>query len=72
MWDTTVTSNYDDVDITLYVHSVYMQQWGIIGIRARLNKSENARSMNVSLSGIVGNLPPDRFRLYYNVSSGLC
>lgn len=72
MWDTTVTSNQDDVDITLYVHSVYMQQWGIIGIRARLNKSENARSMNVSLSGIVGNLPPDRFRLYYNVSSGLC
>ncbi len=72
MWDTTVTSNYDDVDITLYVHSVYMQQWGIIGIRARLNKSEDARSMNVSLSGIVGNLPPDRFRLYYNVSSGLC
>lgn len=72
MWDTTVTSNYNDVDITLYVHSVFMQQWGIIGIRARLNKSENARSMNVSLSGIVGNLPPDRFRLYYNVSSGLC
>lgn len=72
MWDTTVTSNYNDVDITLYVHSVYMQQWGIIGIRARLNKSEDARSMNVSLSGIVGNLPPDRFRLYYNVSSGLC
>lgn len=72
MWDTTVTSNYNDVDITLYVHSVYMQQWGIIGIRARLNKFEDARSMNVSLSGIVGNLPPDRFRLYYNVSSGLC
>ena len=72
MWDTTVTSNCNDVDITLYVHSVYMQQWGIIGIRARLNKSENARSMNVSLSGIVGNLPPDSFRLYYNVSSGLC
>lgn len=72
MWDTTVTSNYNDVDITLYVHSVYMQQWGIIGIRARLNKSEDARSMNVSLSGIVGNLSPDRFRLYYNVSSGLC
>lgn len=72
IWDTTVTSNYNDVDITLYVHSVYMQQWGIIGIRARLNKSEDARSMNVSLSGIVGNLPPDRFRLYYNVSSGLC
>jgi hypothetical protein len=72
MWDTTVTSNYNDVDITLYVHSVYMQQWGIIGIRAGLNKSEDARSMNVSLSGIVGNLPPDRFRLYYNVSSGLC
>lgn len=72
MWDTTVTSNYNDVDITLYVHSVYMQQWGIIGIRARLNKSKDARSMNVSLSGIVGNLPPDRFRLYYNVSSGLC
>lgn len=72
MWDTTVTSNCNDVDITLYVHSVYMQQWGIIGIRARLNKSEDARSMNVSLSGIVGNLPPDRFRLYYNVSSGLC
>lgn len=72
MWDTTVTSNYNDVDITLYVHSVYMQQWGIIGIRARLNKFEDARSMNVSLSGIVGNLPQDRFRLYYNVSSGLC
>lgn len=72
MWDTTVTSNCNDVDITLYVHSVYMQQWGIIGIRARLNESENARSMKVSLSGIVGNLPPDRFRLYYNVSSGLC
>lgn len=72
MWDTTVTSKYNDVDITLYVHSVYMQQWGIIGIRARLNKSKDHRSMNVSLSGIVGNLPPDRFRLYYNVSSGLC
>lgn len=72
MWDTTVTSDYNDVDITLYVHSVYMQQWGIIGIRARLNKSKDARSMNVSLSGIVGNLPQDRFRLYYNVSSGLC
>lgn len=72
MWDTTVTSDYNDVDITLYVHSVCMQQWGIIGIRARLDKSEDARSMNVSLSGIVGNLSPDRFRLYYNVSSGLC
>lgn len=72
VWDITLDSQYNDVDINLLVHSAYNQQWGIISFKLRQNGTGTAKSISAFLAEVVGNIPLDRFRLYYNNSSGLC
>lgn len=72
VWDITLNNQYNDVDINLLVHSAYNQQWGIISFRLRQNGTGTAKNISACLAEVVGNIPTDRFRLYYNNSSGLC
>ena len=72
VWDITLNDQYNDVDINLLVHSAYDQQWGIISFRLRQNGTGTAKNIGAYLAEVVGNIPTDRFRLYYNNSSGLC
>lgn len=72
VWDITLNNLYNDVDINLLVHSAYNQQWGIISFRLRQNGTGTAKNISAYLAEVVGNIPTDRFRLYYNNSSGLC
>lgn len=72
VWDITLDNQYNDVDINLLVHSAYNQQWGIISFRVRQDGTGTAKNISVYLAEVVGNIPTDRFRLYYNNSSGLC
>lgn len=72
VWDITLNNQYSDVDINLLVHSAYNQQWGIISFKLRQNGTGTAKNISAYLAEVVGNIPTDRFRLYYNNSSGLC
>lgn len=72
VWDITLNNQYNDVDINLLVHSAYNQQWGIISFKLRQNGTGTAKSISAFLAEVVGNIPLNRFRLYYNNSSGLC
>lgn len=72
VWDITLNNQYNDVDINLLVHSAYNQQWGIISFKLRQNGTGTAKNIDAYLAEVVGNIPTDRFRLYYNNSSGLC
>ena len=72
VWDITLNNQYNDVDINLLVHSAYNQQWGIISFRLSQNGTGTAKNISAYLAEVVGNIPTDRFRLYYNNSSGLC
>ena len=72
VWDITLNNQYNDVDINLLVHSAYNQQWGIISFKLGQNGTGTAKSISAFLAEVVGNIPLDRFRLYYNNSSGLC
>lgn len=72
VWDITLNNQYNDVDINLLVHSAYNQQWGIISFKLRQNGTGTAKNISACLAEVVGNIPLDRFRLYYNNSSGLC
>lgn len=72
VWDITLNNQHNDVDINLLVHSAYNQQWGIISFKLRQNGTGTAKSIEAFLAEVVGNIPLDRFRLYYNNSSGLC
>ena len=72
VWDITLNNQYNDVDINLLVHSAYNWQWGIISFRLRQDGTGTAKNIGAYLAEVVGNIPLDRFRLYYNNSSGLC
>ena len=72
VWDITLNNQYNDVDINLLVHSAYNYQWGIISFKLRQNGTGTAKNISAYLAEVVGNIPTDRFRLYYNNSSGLC
>lgn len=72
VWDITLNNQYNDVGINLLVHSAYNQQWGIISLKLRQRGTGTAKSIAAFLAEVVGNIPLDRFRLYYNDSSGLC
>lgn len=72
VWDITLNRQYNDVDINLLVHSAYNWQWGIISFKLRQNGTGTAKNISAYLAEVVGNIPLDRFRLYYNNSSGLC
>ena len=72
VWDITLNNQYNDIDINLLVHSAFNQQWGIISFKLRQNGTGTAKNISAYLAEVVGNIPLDRFRLYYNNSSGLC
>lgn len=72
VWDITLNNQHNDVDINLLVHSAYNYQWGIISFKLRQNGTGTAKNISAYLAEVVGNIPLDRFRLYYNNSSGLC
>lgn len=72
VWDIILNKQYNDVDINLLVHSAYNWQWGIISFKLRQNGTGTAKNISAYLAEVVGNIPTDRFRLYYNNSSGLC
>lgn len=72
VWDITLNNQYNDVDINLLVHSAYDWQWGIISFGLRQNGTGTAKNISAYLAEVVGNIPTNRFRLYYNNSSGLC
>lgn len=72
VWDITLNNQYNDVDINLLVHSAYNQQWGIISFKLRQSGTGTAKNISAYLAEVVGNIPLDKFRLYYNNSSGLC
>lgn len=72
VWDITLDNQYNDVDINLLVHSAYNWQWGIISLGLRQNGAGTAKNISAYLAEVAGNIPTDRFRLYYNNSSGLC
>lgn len=72
VWDITLNNQYNDVDINLLVHSAYNQQWGIISFKLSQTGTGTAKNISAYLAEVVGNIPTDRFRLYYNNSSGLC
>ena len=72
IWDITLNIQYNDVDINLLVHSAYDYQWGIISFKLRQDGTGTAKNISAYLAEVVGNIPTDRFRLYYNNSSGLC
>lgn len=72
VWDITLNNQHNDIDINLLVHSAFNQQWGIISFKLRQDGTGTAKSISAFLAEVVGNIPLDRFRLYYNNSSGLC
>lgn len=72
VWDIKLNNQYRDVDINLLVHSAYNLQWGIISFKLRQNGTGTAKDIYAYLAEVVGNIPLDRFRLYYNNSSGFC
>lgn len=72
VWDITLNNQYNDVDINLLVHSAFDYQWGIISFKLRQNGTGTDKNISAYLAEVVGNIPTDRFRLYYNNSSGLC
>ena len=72
VWDMTLNNLNNDVDINLLVHSAYNSQWGIISFKLRQEGTGTSKDIAAYLAEVVGNIPLDRFRLYYNNSSGLC
>ena len=62
----TWLSQYNDRDITLYMHSAFNSLRAIVQIRARWNSTSNVA---VSVSILAGNIPTNRIRLYYDSSS---
>lgn len=60
------SGQYDDQDITLYLHSAYNGWYGIVALRGRWT---SATSVLASVKIISGNISPDALRLYYDPSS---
>lgn len=62
----TWQGQYNDQDITLYMHSAYNSVRGIVHIRARWNSST---SVSVNCWVVTGNIIASNLRLYYDSSS---
>jgi hypothetical protein len=76
-WDCTFNSQqYNDADITFYIHSAYMEKWGIVMIRCRQqganNQTSDTPSYNVyrQFYCLAGNLNISDFRMYYDDTTG--
>ena len=57
---------YNDQDITLYIHSAFNEWYAIVALRGRWTSATN---VNASVKIISGNISPDTLRLYYDPSS---
>ena len=62
----TWSRQYNDQDITLYMHSAYNGWYGIVALRGRWS---SATDVIVSVKIIAGNIAADALRLYYDPSS---
>lgn len=76
IWDCTITQ-YLNTDITMVlgvVSAILYSQTAFIRIRIRQRGANNGGAYNfgVNLEEIAGNMTPDRFRLYYDNSTGYC
>ena len=74
-WDITITNErYSDKDVVVLVSSAFNYLWGIIAIKVRQNgvNGSGAYQFENALRLITGNIPADRFRLYYSNTTGKC
>lgn len=75
LWDITITTwQYNDMDMTLLLHSAYDSKYSIVNVRLRQNgaNSSGAYNFSATLHILTGNIPTSDMRLYYNNSTGAC
>ena len=73
LWDITITTwQYNDMDMTLLLHSSYNSRYSIVNVRLRQNGSSGAYNFSASLHILTGNISTSDMRLYYNNSTGAC
>ena len=75
VWDVTITEmQYNDLDLMFLAQSAYSDRRGIIHVRIRQNGANNSGDYNfyTYVKEVVGDIPLDRVRLYYNNTTGYC
>ena len=75
VWDVTVTEmQYNDLDLMFLAQSAYSDRRGIIHVRIRQNGVNNSGNYDfyTYVKEVVGDIPLDRVRLYYNNTTGYC
>ena len=75
VWDVTITEmQYNDLDLMFLAQSAYSDRRGIIHVRIRQNGANNSGNYNfyTYVKEVVGDIPLDRVRLYYNNTTGYC
>ena len=76
IWDATITNIGAGTErhMHLFIASEYQNLRGFLGLKIRQNGANDSGAYNFGVSLVVfgGNLPPSRFRLYYNNSTGYC
>ena len=75
VWDVTITEmQYNDMDLMFLAQSAYSDRRGIIHVRIRQNGANNSGNYDfyAYVKEVVGDIPLDRVRLYYNNTTGYC
>lgn len=75
VWDITITNmQYNDLDLMFLAQSAYSDRRGIIHVRIRQNGANNSGNYDfyAYVKEVVGDIPLDRVRLYYNNTTGYC
>lgn len=74
LWECTRKWDYNDLDITFYIHSAYNQKRGFVHIRVRRNPvttdGVTTYTNSVSMLQISGNIPTSEIRLYHDATTG--
>lgn len=74
LWECTRTANYNDLDITFYIHTAYNNRRGFIHIRVRrsVSTTNNVTTYShvVYMQQISGNIPSSSIRLYHDATTG--
>lgn len=74
LWEATHVANYNDVDITFYIHSAFNQKRGFVHIRVRRNPvttdGVTTYVNDVNMVQISGNIPTSDIRLYHDATTG--
>lgn len=74
LWQCTRILNYDDLDITFYIHSAHRQKRGFVHIRVRRNPvttdGVTTYVNDVNMVQISGNIPTSDIRLYHDATTG--